>query len=261
MMYDDYPPEPLFDPAPRWMEEDDWGDPGPRELHLCRECRDLMSAAVRAGERLAARPPEPDWARALRWLDRHCGGRDAVLALDDAPLAGSPALPDDLEDLPRQRLGSLIAVLDGVACEFFDEEAGIALSRAVLRVFERAPGIVLGTQRSAQVALGVVWAVGHANGLLHPIGAVTERPLKDRLGATQSGSTLGRRVQSALTGPYRWSDVSRPLRYGGYSARDLEPLGHPDLLVSPTRRRLIEVRDRALADRERQREEPFSRAG
>jgi hypothetical protein len=100
----------------------------------------------------------------------------------------------------------------------------------------------------------VLWAVGHANGLLYPRGTVTEKELKPYLNASQPGSAVGTKVRDALAGPFGWEPVDRPWRYGGHQSRDLEPLGHLDLLVSGVRRQLVEVRERALADEEREKE-------
>jgi hypothetical protein len=227
-----------------------YGDEAPdrdQVAHLCPECRDLMSEVVRYARSLPAPTPEPDWSRALHWLDSVCGGRDAVLALDTAPLSDDDLeLPGGLPADHRQRLDSCATLLDATARQFFDQEAGVALQRALLRLYERAPGVVSETRSASLLTLGIVWAVGHANGLLYPRGAVTEKELKPYLNATQSGSTIGCKVLAALAGPFDWRAVERPWSYGGQS-RDLEPLGHVDLLVSSVRRQLLEVRDRALA--------------
>jgi hypothetical protein len=210
-----------------------------------------MAEVVRHARMLPAPRPEPEWSRALRWLDSVCGGREAVLSFDTAPLAddGRP-LPEGLPADQRQRLESCLTLLDATARRFFDAEAGIALRRGLLRLHERAPGVVVGARSASLLTLGVVWAVGHANGLLHPVGVVTEKELKPYLNATQPGATIGRRVRDALAGPFDWQATSRPWAYGG-QGRDLEPLCHVDLLVSGVRRQLLEVRERALAEEQR----------
>lgn len=141
------------------------------------------------------------------------------------------------------------AAVAALSRQFFDAEAGVALRRALLLAFERRPGVVMSAKTPSLLALGVVWAVGHANGLLRPLGVVTETELRRYLTLTASGSSIGTKVRDALAGPYRWEPVARPWAYAGRRARDLEPLGHVDLLVSGTRRQLLEVRDRALAAR------------
>lgn len=231
-------------------DEYDWlSDPADTEVHLCRECRELMNDVIRAENRRSIPPTPPDWQQALDWLAAQCGGLQAVEALDDAPLSAVGLdLPRGLEPGERQRLESAATLLDGIARRFFDEEAGIAFRRALLRVFERAPGVVTGARTTASLALGVVCAVGHANGLLYPRGRTTEKALKAYLDVTGSGSTVGDKVQSALRGPYTWDNPAWPYRWG--SSRDLRPLGHLDLLVSGTRRQLLGVRDRAVSTRD-----------
>src|SRR4051794_30778698 len=192
-MYDEYG---YITPVPEISSWYGDGRPEPDQLvHLCPECRELMGAVVSLSRRLTALPPEPDWAQALRWLDSVCGGREAVLAIDARPLADDGrGIPDGVPTEHRQRLESGLALLDAPARRFFDDEAGIALRRGLLRLYERAPGVVTGARSASQLALGVLWAVGHANGLLHPRGTVTEKELKPYLNATQSASTVGHKV-------------------------------------------------------------------
>ena len=247
----------MYDEYDSYSEVSSWyGDqrPGPDQvLHLCPECRDLMGSVARYARNLPPPTPEPDWARALRWLDTVCGGRDAVLAFGTEPLAADGLdLPVALPPAHRQRLESCVTLLDATARQFFDAEARTALVRALLRVYDREPGVVAGAGSASQLTLGVVWAVGRANGLLHPRGVVTEKQLKPYLNATQSGSTVGERVRAALVGPWEWSGSDRPWTYGGGRPRDLDPLGHVDLLVSTVRRQLLEVRERALAAQQRE---------
>jgi hypothetical protein len=222
-------------------------------IHLCPECRDLMGDLVRYARSLPEPKPQPDRVRAMRWLDSVCGGRQAVLRLDAVPLTDDGrSVPAGIPDGHRQRLDSCLTLLDATARRFFDGEAGLALQRGLLRLYERAPGVVTSARSASQLTLGVLWAVGRANGLLHPRGSVTEKELKTYLNASQSGSMIGTKVRDALSGPYDWDLLDRPRSYGGQSARDLEPLGHADLLVSAVRRQLVEVRERALAAEERE---------
>lgn len=242
----------MYDEYDSYAELSSWyGDrpPDPAQLvHLCPECRDLMARVVRHARSLPPPTPEPDWARALRWLDGVCGGREAVLALDVEPLpADPPELPPALPPAHRQRLESCVTLLDATSRQFFDDEARTAFVRAVLRVHAREPGVVTGAPTASQLALGVIWAVGRANGLLHPRGVVTEKALRPYLNTTRSAASVGERVRAALVGPFDWSTPDRPWSYGGGRARDLDPLGHVDLLVASVRRQLLEVRERALA--------------
>lgn len=222
-------------------------------IHLCPECRDLLGDVVRYARNLPTPRPEPDWSRAMCWLDSVCGGRRAVLALDTAPLCDDGrTIPDGAPAEHRQRLDSCLTLLDATTRRFFDEEAGVALRRGLLRLYERQPGVVTGARSASQLTLGVLWAVGRANGLLYPRGTVTEKELKPYLNASQSGSTVGSKVRDALRGLFDWTPVDRPWTYGDYQPRDLDALGHADLLVSDLRRQLVEVRERALAAEERE---------
>lgn len=220
-------------------------------VHLCPECRDLMARVVRVVEAMPRPEPEPDWSCALRWLDGICGGRPAVLSLDTAPLTDLPDLtscgqqPTEAEE---ERLDDTAAILDTLAADLFTAEARVALRRGLRRAYERNPGLVMAARSAEVLALGTIWVVGHANGLLWPIGSVREKDLKLALGTTQAGSIFGTKVERALAGPYRWDLAARPWRYGGSGgSRDLKALGHADLLVSDLRQQLVEVRDRALS--------------
>lgn len=220
-------------------------------VHLCPECRDLMSRVVRVVEAMPRPEPEPDWSCALRWLDGICGGRPSVLALDAAPLTdltGPTSSGQEPTDVEAERLEATAATLDTLAADLFSPEARVAFRRGLRRAHERQPGLVMAARSVEVLAHGVVWTVGHANGLLWPIGSVKEKDLRLALGTTQAGSTFGARVERALAGPYDWDSTPRPWRYGGSGgSRDLKALGHADLLVSGLRQQLVEVRDRALS--------------
>lgn len=233
----DYP----YDEAPRLDET----------VHLCPECRDLMSRVVRVVQAMPVPEPEPDWSCALRWLDAICGGRERTLALDSAPLTDPPraAFPQPAgPEAEAERLEVTAAILDTLAADLFTPEAGVAFRRGLRRAYERQPGVVVAARSVETLAHGVVWAVGHANGLLWPLGSVREKDLKLALGTTQAGAALGAKVERALAGPYDWDSPARPWQYGGsWRSRDLKALGHADLLVSGLREQLVEVRDRALS--------------
>ena len=248
--------------TPRWddrvpdvPEEPD--DPG-ELVHLCPECRELMSDVLhqlRRLEAVPAVPPEPAWSTARRWLASLCGGPDAVDALDASPLGEAPDLPEPDDTAARQRLAATARLLDDLAERVFvDEEVAVAFRRALLLVWERRPEIVRGARSAALLASGVCWAVGRANGLLWPAGQVRDKDVRAVLATTQSGSSYGSKVRSALTGPYAWQAAARPYGYDGYhraESRELLPLGHPSLLLGRTRARLVEVRARAEAERAR----------
>jgi hypothetical protein len=190
----------------------------------------------------------PTHERALRWLDDVCGGREAVLALDAAPLV------DDGRDLPeapsspaQSRLAAVADLLDAVAQRCFDTETAHALRTCLLRVWEREQEVVLDAASAAQVAGGICWAVGKANALFRPPGETTMGQVKEALALHATISTYGKVVQRALVG-YR-----DPAGQGWWRPSELPELlalGHPDLLLASLRRRLIRVRERALEARD-----------
>lgn len=238
------------------------------ELELCPECRALLAAAIGAvpsqgtgahsglagadhrGWSSASvpspEPEDPSWQRAMRWLDAHCGGREAVLRLNARPL------PEPLGDrvgtlgsAPRERVRAILPLTDAAAERFFDLEFRRAVEHAVVLVAAHQPGL-LTLHRPAAVAHGTIWAVARANALLAPQGLVTDRSLREFLGSTHAGSAIGRKVQVALRSLFVWPDPSLPGWRWPRGRMPLEPLGHVGLLTAPVRARLVEVRERAL---------------
>jgi hypothetical protein len=214
---------------------DVWSEPvedGPWQRHAEEQERRLRPVLP------PTPPPDPPHVSALAWLSDVAGGVGALAALDDAPLECTgldlpPAAPAD-----RQRLEATADLLDQVARELFDDETRIALRRALLLVWEASPDAVRRARGAAALAGGVVWAVGKANDLFTRRG-VTQAAAQRLLGLSSSISTLGPGIQRELRGFALFT---------GFLPRglpDLLPLGHPELLTSPTRRLLIAVRDRA----------------
>ena len=122
-----------------------------------------------------------------------------------------------------------------------------ALRTALLTVWEREPEAVVDAATAAHVAGGICWAVGKANALFRPQGERTMGRIKESLALHTTISTYGKVVQRALVG-YR--DPSSPGWWRPDDVPDLLALGHPDLLVSDVRRRLVRVRNRALEARD-----------
>ncbi len=193
-------------------------------------------------------PPVPTHERALQWLDSVCGGRDAVLALDDEPLAdGGRDLPDAGSRPAQSRLAAVAELLDAVADKWFDDETSHALRSALLHVWAREPEVILDAATASHAAGGICWAVGKANALYRPQGERTMGRIKESLALTVTISTYGKVVQRGLVG-YRDLDGAGWWRPDGLP--DLLPLGHPDLLLGSVRRRLVRVRARALEARD-----------
>ncbi|MFT4262631.1 MAG: hypothetical protein QM572_04565, partial [Nocardioides sp.] len=216
-----------------------WYDAGDTQqldhtVHLCPECRDLMYDVLAAQRRVLDAPAcaePPAWVGAMEWLDAHCGSRQAVLTLTREPLTGPlPEPPIDLDAAGGARFRAIAELLDAVSERFYDGPGGevrLALRRALLLGFERRPGVFAG-ERPARAALGVVWAVAKANGLLHPTTALTERTVREFLGSDAAAAPVGRKVQTALRSVYSWSGSDRPgWRWpaAGGPADSLAPLG------------------------------------
>lgn len=237
--------------APGGLSYDD--DDG-RTVHLCHDCRELLGSvadALRSRDRTT--PAEPDWQRALRWLDDRCGSREAVLRLDAEPLTAQLELPSEVAGQEGDLARSVGVLLDGIADRFFDAEVGVALRNGLALYIGRGGAMALRTQPAERVALGVVWVVGKANGLLGATGVATEKAIKEHLGTTGSGSSVGQRIRSAFRSAYDWTPGGNPWSWRD----DLEAVGEPLILTAGTRARLIEVRDRALRLQEdAQRDEP-----
>lgn len=188
-------------------------------------------------------PPRPSHERALAWLACVCGGADAVAALDGADLVEEGLeLPHVDHAAARHRLESTADLLDAVAERLFDAETGFAFRRALLRLWSEDPDTVLGLASAVQLAGGIVWAVGKANGLLGAPTGIRIASVQDALGLKGGLSNYGQRVRAALIG-YR--DIGWDRAYVA-DAPSLEPLGCPDLLLGTVRRRLARMRDRAL---------------
>lgn len=239
--YDDLPYYP-FDP----FEESP-------EHPLCPDCERLLSRAVSVIERLERElrrprvPEKKDHERVLEWLASVCGGPAALAQLDATPLTEEGLdLPVVEEAAPRQRLEAVADLLDGTAERFFDREAALAFRRALLRVWGLEPLAVDGPRPASQVAAGIAWAVGEANGLVGPKGLVTATRLKQHFGVTRPPSAYAGPVVQALRGFWPWH--AAPL-WGVHGVPEITPLGYADLLLSSTRAQLVRLRDRAEAAR------------
>ena len=229
----------------------------PPEHLVCAECAQLLTRITAILERLEseltrprepATPPRPDHEVALDWLAALCGGHEAVSTLGAEPLdTGGLDLPDVADAAGRTQLEGVAALLDEVAADFPVAEVGLALRRALLRLWEIDPLLVDRPAQPAHVAAGIVWTVLGANGLAGPGGLVTATELKERLGVRRMPSAYGKQLAAALRGFWPWH-TQRP--WGMRDLPDLEPLGYPDLLVSSVRRRLVRLRDQACLARD-----------
>jgi hypothetical protein len=188
-------------------------------------------------------PLPPAHERGLEWLSDICGGVDALDALDTSPLIDpGMSLPlDELDLRSRHRLESAAALLDSVVAAQFDEEATVACRIALLALWADSPEVVRASASPAHLVGGICWAIGKANGLYGTGGALTQTATQKALALTTAISSPGQKVAAVLRGllpgrqrPHEWRGVP-----------ELEPLGGTDLLVSRTRRQLIQLRDQA----------------
>ncbi|WP_265442458.1 hypothetical protein [Flexivirga meconopsidis] len=176
----------------------------------------------------------------LQQLADTVGGAATLRNLHDRPLTAMPPVPAG---------GAAAAeLLADIAAQWFPQEASIALRTALALADRRDPA--LATDFSpALLAASICWAVGHANGLLGPRRAATQRDVLTRLGIDGYISQQGHRVADAL----RPLGMPEPLSPWSTFGRAEQPvlrllrLGRPGLLISSVRRDLIALRDHALA--------------
>jgi hypothetical protein len=209
---------------------DAWVEPVEGTAYLA-QARRLDREAAPAPAHVPVPPPHE---QLLGWLDDVVGGRIALLALDDDPLV--PVEP------PTGAGDAYAAVVERLALVnrvHFDEEFHRATCVA-LGVLRRLAPWLLGRD-PAEVAGGLCWVVGRANGRVGAGTPVTQAVLKRELGVTGS--------MSSRAGAYR--DQLRDLRppsphHRPQSCPDLLALGRSDVLTAATRREVIRLRDRAL---------------
>jgi hypothetical protein len=177
-------------------------------------------------------PLPPPYERVLTWLDAAVGGRIALLALDDDPLHEVPPTEDDVT-----------RVLERVARELFDTEF-LQAARNALETVRRTDPALLEEAAAPDVAAGLCWLLGRANGLVGARTSVTQKVLKRALWLSSSPTRRSPRIKTCLRGLVAEPGPRPP------ECPDLLELGNPTYLTSPTRHRLIVLRDRALATAE-----------
>ena len=183
----------------------------------------------------------PDrYDEALAWLALVCGSWGALDGLGVEPLSGDwpdggpvPALhhPD--------RVAALDPLVSRVASTCFDAETGVALRRAARLLDQEDPSALDGGRSSELLAGGICWVVGKANGWFGPPAGVAQSRVQHALGLGSSISTSGYAVRRSLGG------LASPDSRSPYHLPDLLVLGRPELLVSRTRRTLVQWGDHA----------------
>lgn len=260
------PPDPT---DPRWRAArettyDDWSDGQPAEERLRHvilvdgrlvdtwaepvEGSHWEHHARRADQRRTCQhvPPVPTphpYDEVLDWLDGLVGGRRALEALTPIPLSMA-TLPPDLGEGPPTCLVSVRELLDRTATELFDAEVRAALHHALNLLWTENQDLVRHRKVPAQIAGGLCWVVGRANGLFGPDNPVAQKDVQRHLCLTTPISGVGATVQRAL----RRLGPEPPRRPVG--CPDLVALGEPGLLTSATRLQLVDWRDRSLAARD-----------
>jgi hypothetical protein len=178
--------------------------------------------------------------RELEWLDALVGGRPALLALDDRPLAPGPLEVPDLGPELTERAERIGAECDRLAVELFDDDE---LATALRRLWEAAlvadPGMLARSTRDDTAVGALVWSAAQANGLLGPHGRLLARELWPRLGVPASAAGRGAALLERLA-PGAGSLV--PPR----GAPRLRPTGRADVLLASTRAVLVTRRDTCL---------------
>ena len=186
-----------------------------------------------------AHPIPLQWPRiTLAWLDGLVGGRAELLALrDEDPPPMFQALADEAEGLAFDALADEV---DRAAELLQDAEVADALDRAMATFwFLRPAGLrVSGGDRSRDLAGGLVWVVGKANGVFDARRRQTDiqRALGLRRPLRGPGAGVAR-----VVGRARPVVAPRPA-----AAPDLMGFGRSSLLTPTTRRVVIAWRDRAL---------------
>lgn len=187
----------------------------------------------------APAPLPPPHERVLRWLDDVVGGRIALLALDDEPLAPRPRpRPPGTGAGPAAAHDRLEGLVAEQCRRRFDEEFRIAVLVVLDALWELDRSQVEGDP--AQVVAGLCWLVGRANGRVGAGTAVTQGVLKGDLGLRVSPGTRATRFRERLR------DLRPPAPPRPSQCPDLVELGRVDVLLGSTRRDLLRLRDRAL---------------
>ncbi|MDR6174918.1 hypothetical protein QE364_000964 [Nocardioides zeae] len=192
--------------------------------------------------------PPPPHEQVLAWLDTVVGGRASLLALDGRPTVVDPEPPPGLTPGVAERRVVVRDLVGAVAEEVFDDDVAATLLQVVDLVAVEEPDLLTGALSALQVAGGVCWLVGRANGLF--TGGVTQTTVRDLLGLASPLTGGGQAVRSALG--VAWPEATPPPSWTGGR---LIATGRPEVLTRRVRRQLVRSRDRALAELERVRRE------
>ena len=212
---------------------DVWTQPVERTVY--RSIAEEFDREKRVPHYEPSEPLPPPYERVLTWLDSVVGGRVALLALDDEPLPEIPAptVDDTVDEL-------IVRVAD----TYFGHEF-LAAVRAALATVRMADTDLPAQATAGEIAAGLCWLVGRANGLVGAGTDVTQKALKETLWLGTAPTRRASRLKMCLR------DLSAPHCVRPSDCPELLELGVPTYLTSATRRRLIVLRDRAVTAAER----------
>ena len=209
----------------------------PEYLQLIRSNRQQAMAglaeALLESERLKGLS-DSEWV--LEHLARDVGGVEALMALDEKPLSDEEFDWTNIAEDIRPAVNAILAQCDGCADALFDVEHRTAMRRFLARAARRDPKVFARKGSPVRGAAAVAWVITNGN---RTAGVWSrEMSTKDLLAHFGiSGSVSDRALTLArAAGVSDW--------YQAYSPE----LKDPELLVSARRRKLMQSRDRALAE-------------
>jgi hypothetical protein len=175
----------------------------------------------------------------LDWLSLAVGGDDALQSLDDRPLPDEEFCWEQVPEDVHPCVAEILAACDSWCAQLPDTEYRTACRRLLALAASRGPGAFRRKARADVAAAGLCWLIGKANELFSPSGGgMRVKDLASHFGVQQGSISQRGGVLLKAAG------IERSARYG-----DIE-LGSPRFLVSARRKRIIERRDRYLADLE-----------
>ncbi len=208
----------------------------PEYLQLIRSDRQSAMAELAASLLETGRIDglsDSEWT--LEYLARDVGGMDALMALDDVPL------PDEEFDWVgvgegiRPTVRAILEECDGCAEALFDVETRTAMRRFLARAARNDPKVFARKGSPVRGAAAIAWVIctGNRTAGVWSAGMTT----KDLLGHFGIAGSVSDRAGTLM----RAAGIP-----AGHATSSIE-LGDTGLLVSARRRKLIESRDRALA--------------
>jgi len=205
------------------------------------ECAALEIEDERRRPRVPPAPEPPGHEKQLDWLARIVGGADELTSLSTDELP-----PEDLDvgAVPahlRERAAALDTRLAEAAPALIGPEGLTACRRLFVAAVAREPGVLTRSTRDDIAAAAVVWAVGRGNDLVGASRAVRSTAVSDAFGIRSSPGRRGEAFARAAGG-----GGMPPWSYPRLEP-DVVPLGDPALLLGRFRRRVVALRDLALA--------------